>query len=343
MANQKRDLAVNGSRVLSLGHYQPDQVLTNGDLAARLDTSDEWITRRVGIRQRRIAATGETVDQMAARAGADALDRSGLPLDSIDLVVVATCTAIDSTPNMAARVAADLHLRNCAVIDVNTACSGFAHALAIADHSIRAGAARHALVIGADKLSDVVDWDDRSVSVLVGDGAGAAVVGPAASQGIGPVVWGSAPEKARAILIEGNPLRFTQDGTTVFRWAVTEMARHARAACDLAGIPPADLAAVVFHQANLRIIEKLAAQLGAINAIVATDVEESGNTSAASIPLALSKLLEQQRIPPGAPVLLFGFGGGLAYAGQVILSPARLGAAGKGEVFDDSPSDFRLV
>ncbi len=258
------------------------------------------------------------------------------------MVVVATCTAIDRTPNMASRVAADLHLRNCAVIDVNTACSGFTHALAIADHSIRSGAAEHALVIGADKLSDVTDWDDRSVSVLVGDGAGAAVVGRTATQGIGPVVWGSAPEKARAILIEGTPPRFTQDGTTVFRWAVTEVARHARAACDLAGIPPADLAAVVFHQANLRIIEKLAAQLGAVNAILATDIQESGNTSAASIPLALSKLVEQDRIPPRAPVLLFGFGGGLAYAGQVILSPAPFEAE-KGGAFNDSHADYRSV
>ncbi|SNR27767.1 beta-ketoacyl-ACP synthase III [Actinomadura mexicana] len=319
---------MNGSRILALGHYQPSRILSNDELAARLDTSDEWITRRVGIQRRRIAAVGETVDQMAAHAGADALDGCGLPLDSVDLVVVATCTATERAPNVAARVAADLHLRNCAVIDVNTACSGFTHALAIADHSIRSGAAGHALVIGADKLSDVVDWDDRSVSVLIGDGAGAAVVGRAATQGIGPVVWGAAPEKARAILIEGNPPRFTQDGTAVFRWAVTEVARHARAACDLAGVPPAELAAVVFHQANLRIIEKLAAQLGAVNAILADDVRESGNTSAASIPLALSKLVEQNRIPPGAPVLLFGFGGGLAYAGQVILCPEFSGRGG---------------
>lgn len=312
---------MNGSRIVALGHYQPARVLTNDELAERIDTSDEWITRRVGIRRRRIAAADETVDQMAAHAAASGLDNSRVPPDSIDLVVVATCTAIDRSPNTAARVAAHLGLRNPAVIDVNTACSGFTHALAIADHSIRAGSAGHALVIGADKLSEVVDWDDRSTSVLVGDGAGAAVIGRAETPEIGPVVWGSAPKKARAVLIEGELPRFSQDGNAVYRWAVTEVSRLARDTCDLAGVAPADLGAVVFHQANLRIIEKLFAQLGAVNAVVATDLVDSGNTSAASIPLALSKLVEQHRIPPGAPVLLFGFGGGLAYSGQVVRCP----------------------
>ncbi|MBD2900302.1 3-oxoacyl-[acyl-carrier-protein] synthase 3 [Actinomadura sp. RB99] len=312
---------MGGSRVLAVGHYQPLRELTNAELATWLDTSDEWITRRVGIRSRRIAADGQTVDQMAVRAAENVLNNTVVPLDSIDMVLVATCTAIDRTPNMAARVAAHLGLRTPAVIDINTACSGFCHALAIADHSIRAGATRHALVIGAEKLSEAVDWDDRSTCILFGDGAGAALVGEAVSPGIGPVVWGSDPRMSRAIVIEGTPPRFNQNGAAVYRWAVSEVARIAREACDKAGVQPADLGAVVFHQANLRIIEKMAAQLGALNAIVASDVVESGNTSAASIPLALSKLVEERRIPGGSPVLAFGFGGGLAYAGQVILSP----------------------
>ncbi|TDC46891.1 ketoacyl-ACP synthase III [Actinomadura sp. KC345] len=312
---------MGGSRILAFGHYQPTAELTNDDLAARLDTSDEWITRRVGIRSRRIAAADETVDRMAGRAAADALDNSRVPPESVDMVVVATCTAINRTPNMAARVAAGLGLANPAVIDVNTACSGFTHALTIADHAVRAGVARNALAIGADKLSEVVDWDDRTTSVLIGDGAGAAMIGRADTPEIGPAVWGSDLEKSRAITIEGSPPLFAQDGAAVYRWTVTEISRLARETCDRAGIAPADLGAVVFHQANLRIIEKLAAQLGAINAVVATDLVESGNTSAASIPLALSKLAEAGRVPAGAPTLVFGFGGGLSYAGQVFRWP----------------------
>lgn len=312
---------MGGSRILALGHYQPPRRVTNDELAERLDTSDEWITRRVGIRTRRIAADDETVDGMAARAAAMALEGGPVPAGEIDMVVAATCTALDHVPGVAARVAAELGLKSPAVIDVNTACSSFTHALAVADHAVRAGAVENALVIGADKLSGVVDWDDRSTAVLVGDGAGAALIGRAETPEIGPVVWGSAPEKSRAILIEGSPPVFSQDGSAVYRWVVTEVGRLAREACDAAGVAPADLGAVVFHQANLRIIEKLAAQLGAVDAVVASDLTESGNTSAASIPLALSKLLERGELQSGAPVLLLGFGGGLSYAGQIIRCP----------------------
>ncbi len=312
---------MTGSRVLALGHYQPAKVLTNDDLAAMVDTDDEWIRTRVGIRTRRIAEPDETVDAMAANAAAKALANSGLAASDIDLVLVATCTAVDRSPNTAARVAARLGLAAPATMDVNVVCAGFTHALATADHALRAGAATNAIVVGVEKFTDVVDWTDRSTCVLVGDGAGAAVLTTAAEPGIGPVVWGSVPEMGHAVRIEGTPSRFAQEGQSVYRWATTQLPPIARTVCERAGIEPADLAAVVLHQANLRIIEPVARKLGAVNAVIATDVTESGNTSAASIPLALSKMVERGEIPPGAPVLLFGFGGNLSYAGQVVRCP----------------------
>lgn len=312
---------MTGSRVLALGHYQPSGVLTNDDLAKIVDTDDAWIRSRVGIRTRHVAAPDETVDSMAAAAAAKALAASGLAPQDIDLVLVATCTAHDRSPNAAARVAARLGLSAPATMDLNVVCSGFTHALATADHAIRAGSATHALVVGAEKFTDVVDWTDRSTCVLVGDGAGAAVVSASPEPGIGPVLWGSVPEMGAAVRIEGEPARFAQEGQTVYRWATTQLPAIARKVCERSGITPADLAGVVLHQANLRIIEPVAERIGAVNAVVAKDVVDSGNTSAASVPLALSKLVERREIPSGAPVLLFAFGGNLSYAGQVIHCP----------------------
>ncbi|MFE9022490.1 beta-ketoacyl-ACP synthase III [Streptomyces sp. NPDC007808] len=312
---------MNGSRIAAVGHYQPAKVLTNEDLAGMVDTSDEWIRSRVGIRTRHIAGPDEPVDELAAHAAAKALASAGLAPGDIDLVLVATSTAIDRSPNMAARVAARLGIPSPAAMDVNVVCAGFTHALATADHAVRAGAARRALVIGADKMSDVTDWGDRTTCVLVGDGAGAAVVEASEEAGIGPVLWGSVPEMGHAVRIEGQPARFAQEGQSVYRWATTQLPAIARRACERAGLAPEDLAGVVLHQANLRIIEPLALKLGAVNAVVARDVAESGNTSAGSIPLAFSKLVEQGRIAGGDPVLLFGFGGNLSYAGQVVRCP----------------------
>ncbi|ULR54615.1 beta-ketoacyl-ACP synthase III [Streptomyces deccanensis] len=312
---------MNGSRIAAVGHYQPAKVLTNEDLAGLVDTSDEWITSRVGIRTRHIAGPDEPVDELAGHAAAKALAAAGLGPEAVDLVVVATSTAVDRSPNMAARVANRLSIPNPAAMDVNVVCAGFTHALATADHALRAGAATRALVIGADKMSEVADWTDRTTCVLVGDGAGAAVVEAAEEPGIGPVLWGSVPEMGNAVRIEGTPARFAQEGQSVYRWATTKLPPLARAACEKAGLTPADLAAVVLHQANLRIIEPLAEKIGAVNAVVARDVVDSGNTSAASIPLAFSKLVERGEITSGDPVLLFGFGGNLSYAGQVVRCP----------------------
>ncbi|MFE5556189.1 beta-ketoacyl-ACP synthase III [Streptomyces sp. NPDC056544] len=310
-----------GSRVLSFGHYQPSRVLTNADLAQMVDTDDEWIQSRVGIRTRRVAAEDESVADMATKAAEHALANAGLTGADIDFVIVATCTALDRSPNTAARVAAAVGAQAPAAIDVNTACSGFPHAMALADQSIRTGSATKALVIGVEKLTDFVDWTDRTTCVLIGDGAGAAVVVASEEPEIGPVVWGSVPEMGRAVRIEAPSNTFAQEGQSVYRWATTTLPEVALQVCERAGVKPEQLGGVVLHQANLRIIEPLARKIGAVNAVIAKDVVESGNTSAASIPLALSKLIERGEIEKGSPVLLFAFGGGLSYAGQIINCP----------------------
>ncbi|WP_030374159.1 beta-ketoacyl-ACP synthase III [Streptomyces rimosus] len=311
-----------GTRIAALGHHQPSRVLTNDDLAGMLDTSDEWIRRRTGIVTRRIADE-ESVTDLAAAAAAKALAAAGLEPADIGLVTVATCSAIDRCPSTAAQVAAVLGIPSAVAYDLNNGCAGFCTALATADHAVRAGAARHALVIGAEKMSDVTDWTDRSTCVLLGDGAGAAVVSAADSAHIGPVVWGSDPTRSQAVrLMDDWHPRFAQDGQTVFRWVTTELAPLAREACERAGIGLADLAGVVTHQANLRIIESVVQQLDLPeHVVIARDVIDSGNTSAASVPLALSKLVERRDLPPGGPVLLLSFGGGLSFAGQVVDCP----------------------
>ncbi|EEP71071.1 3-oxoacyl-(acyl-carrier-protein) synthase III [Micromonospora sp. ATCC 39149] len=314
---------MTGSRILSLGHYQPSRIVTNDDIAQFVETNDEWIRDRVGIASRRIAGD-ETVSDMAAAAAGKALANSGLTAADIDLVVVATCTSIDRSPNVACRVAAKLGITAPGAYDINTACSGFAYALGTVDHAIRAGASRNAIVIGAEKLSDFTDWTDRSTCIIFGDGAGAAVVTATADgepAGVGPVVWGSVPDKSDAVRIEGWRPYVKQEGQTVFRWATTALAPLALQACERAGVAPSELAAFVPHQANSRIIDGIAKRLGIPDAIIAKDIVESGNTSAASVPLALSKLIERREVPSGAPVLLFGFGGGLTYAGQVVRCP----------------------
>jgi 3-oxoacyl-[acyl-carrier-protein] synthase-3 len=311
-----------GSRIVSLGHYQPSRVVTNDDLAGMIDTNDAWIRDRVGIAERRIAEN-ESVADMATFAAEKALANAGLTAADIDSVFVATCSSEDRCPNVASRVSARLGIQAPGAVDLNTACSGFCYGLAMADHAIRAGASRNALVIGSEKLSDITDWNDRRTAIIFADGAGAAVVSASDDEGgVGPVVWGSAPEKGDSILIEGWRPTIGQEGQAVFRWATTSLAQHARLACERAGIATTDLAAFVAHQANSRIIDGIAKRLDlGADTVIAKDITVSGNTSAASIPLALSKLVETRAVPAGAPVLLFGFGGGLTYAGQVVRCP----------------------
>ncbi|GGP85347.1 beta-ketoacyl-ACP synthase III [Streptosporangium pseudovulgare] len=310
-----------GAKILAFGHYQPSKVVTNADLSATMDTNDEWIQSRVGIRERRIATAGESEIDLAVQAGGKALAASGLSAGDIDLVIVATCTLEAQIPNAAARVATRLGIEAPGAFDVNTACSGFCYALALANDAVRAGSAVNVLVIGTEKLSQWIDWTDRSTAVIFADGAGAAVVGPSDTPRIGPVVWGSAGDKADAIMIKDRGSFLRQEGQTVFRWATTALHPVAKEICERAGVDPADLAAFVPHQANLRIIEAIARRLGADKAVIAKDIVLAGNTSAASIPLALSRMVERGEVQSGGLVLLLGFGAGLTYAGQVVEIP----------------------
>ena len=315
----------NGARILAFGKYQPAKVVTNDDLAASIDTSDEWVRSRVGIASRRIAGPDETVADMAVAAGGKAMAASGLSPADIDLVIVATCTPEVMIPNTAASVATRLGITAPGAFDLNAACAGFCYALATASDAVRTGTARHVLVIGAEKLSAWVDWTDRSTCIIFADGAGAAVVGPVtepgAAPGIGPVVWGSDGGMADKICIADRNSFIFQEGQTVFRWATTALHPVARAACERAGIDPTSLAAFVPHQANLRIVEAIARKIGAPQAKVADDIVYSGNTSSASIPIALSAMIERGDIGSGDAVLLLGFGAGISYAAQVITVP----------------------
>ena len=313
------------ARILAFGGYQPANVVTNDDLARVVDTSDEWIRSRVGIVSRRIAGPDETLTDLAAAAGGKALAASGLAAADIDLVIVATCTPEAPIPNAAASVATRLGIPAPAAFDLNAACAGFCYALATASDSVRAGTSRHVLVIGAEKLSQWLDWTDRSTCIIFADGAGAAVVGPAGGDtpgpGIGPVVWGSDGAMADKIQIPDRRSFIHQEGQTVFRWSTTALHPVATAACERAGVDPASLAAFVPHQANLRIVEAIARKLKAPQARVANDIVYSGNTSSASIPLALSRMIERGEVGTGDLVLLLGFGAGISYAAQVITVP----------------------
>jgi 3-oxoacyl-[acyl-carrier-protein] synthase III len=312
-----------GARILSFGGYQPPKVVTNDDLAATVETSDEWIRSRVGIASRRIAGPDESVADMAVAAGGKALAASGLSPADIGLVIVATCTPETPIPSTAATVATRLGIVAPGAYDLNAACAGFCYALATASDAVRAGSATNVLVIGAEKLSSWVDWTDRTTCIIFADGAGAAVVGPAVGEGpgIGPVVWGSDGGMADKISIAHRNAFIFQEGQAVFRWATTALHPVALTACERAGVDPATLAAFVPHQANLRIVEAIARKLGAPQALVADDIVHAGNTSSASIPLALSRMTERGDLASGDSVLLLGFGAGVAYAAQVITVP----------------------
>ncbi len=317
-----------GARVLAFGGYQPARVVTNDELAETVETSDEWIRSRVGIASRRLAGPEETVADLAVAAAGKALAGSGLSPSDIGLVIVATCTPEVMIPNTAAVVAKRLGIVAPGAYDLNAACAGFCYALAAASDAVRAGSARYVLVIGAEKLSQWVDWTDRATCIIFADGAGAAVVGPAdaedggeAGAGIGPVVWGSDGDMADKICIKDRNSFIVQEGQAVFRWATTSLHPVARQACEQAGVEPADLDVFVPHQANLRIIEAVARKLRAPHAKVATDIVTAGNTSSASIPLALSRMLERGEVGSGDKALLIGFGAGMCYAAQVITIP----------------------
>jgi 3-oxoacyl-[acyl-carrier-protein] synthase-3 len=317
--------ALRGSRILGFGHHQPERILTNDELSTMVDTNDEWIRTRTGIETRHIAGADDSVVSMAVEAGRNAIADAGIDPAEIGLVIVASTTHVERAPHSAGRVVAALGLGpGTAPIDINTACSGFEYAMALADQSVRTGAADKALVIGSEVLSSIADWTDRSTCVLVGDGAGAAVIAASDTTEIGPVSWGSVPHLQEAVLVTHDPDTFTQQGRSIYRWAITEAADHARAVVAAAGLTLDDIEVFAFHQANLRIIEPLVTALGGEGKYVVRDVVESGNTSAASVPLGLSKAWHRGELPEGVPALLFGFGGGFAHAGQVVTTPVRV-------------------
>ena len=310
------------SGILGLGHYRPANVITNDDLVARgVDTNDEWIKTRVGIAERRWADPDETVIDMAEQASSKALAASGIPIDQVDLVLVATCTMPTPIPAAAPHLANRLGIKAPGAYDISSGCSGFVYGINVASSAVLTGQARNALVVASERFSGWLDMTDRGTCVILGDGAGAAVIGAADETGLGPVVWGSEGALYDTVAIDEQSRFFRQEGQTVYRWATGEMAPIALEACRRAGVAPEDIVAFVPHQANLRIIDALARRIGLPNAIVARDIVTSGNTSAATIPIALSRMVEAGEIPSGAPVLLLGFGSGLAYAAQVVLAP----------------------
>ncbi|NUT52479.1 MAG: ketoacyl-ACP synthase III [Saccharothrix sp.] len=314
-----------GTRILGLGSYQPETIVSNHDLSLRMDTSDEWIRDRVGIANRRVAKPDERLVDMAVEAGAKAVADAGLAPSDIGAVIVATCTMPTQIPNAAAQVADRIGVKAAPAFDLNAACAGFCYALGTASDLVRAGTAKHVLVIGAEKLTDWVDQDDRSTAIIFADGAGAAVVGPSDEPGIGPVSWGSAGDLVDMIYIADRASFIFQEGQSVFRWATTQIAPIALKAIELAGIEVSDVDVFVPHQANLRIVEAIAKRLRAKGAredlVIARDIVDSGNTSSASIPLALDHMRAAGEVRSGDVALLVGFGAGLSYAGQVVRLP----------------------
>jgi 3-oxoacyl-[acyl-carrier-protein] synthase-3 len=309
-----------GARIAGYGDYRPATLVTNDDLSRVMDTNDAWIRERTGIVTRRHASAEDTVVSMAIEASAKAIANAGVDAADVDLVLLASCSLTRPVPGGAAEVASTLGAVRAGAVDVNAACAGFCYSLSWAADAIRSGSARTVLVAGSERLTTWLDPTDRGTSIIFGDGAGAAVVTASDVNGVGPVVWGSDGTKAGAIRVPDDADTLLMDGPGVFRWATTEMAEVARNACAAAGLEPSDLAAFVPHQANLRIVDSLARQLGIDPDKVARDIVEMGNTSGASVPLAICRLLDEGRIVAGDPLLLVAFGAGLTYAAQVVLA-----------------------
>jgi 3-oxoacyl-[acyl-carrier-protein] synthase-3 len=308
---------------VALGEHRPAGSLTNDELSARgVDTTDEWIRTRTGIVTRHVAAADETVVSMGIDAAAKALASAGLTGDDVDLVVLATCTMRNPIPGGAARVASGIGAPGIGAFDINAACGGFCYALSVASDAVRAGSARRVLVVGSEKLTDWIDWTDRGTCILFGDGAAAAIVEAADEPAIGPVAWGSDGDAYATVGVPEGDWAIRMEGPAVFRWATTQLAPVARRACELAGIGVEDLSAFVPHQANLRIIDALVRALKLPeHVVVARDIATTGNTSAASVPLALSSLVTSGQVDSGGLALLLAFGAGLTYAGQVVRIP----------------------
>ncbi|WP_151082802.1 beta-ketoacyl-ACP synthase III [Nocardioides cynanchi] len=332
MATISQRQGATATAMLGLGVYRPERVVSNDEVCEVLDSSDEWIQSRSGIRTRRYAGPEETLVEMATAAARAALEVSGIAADDLGTVIVATSTHAQHTPAAAPLVADRLGSR-AAAFDMGAGCAGFCHALSVASDLVRGGSTRYALVIGVEKLSLFLDPTDRSTAFIFADGAGAVIVGAAEAAGIGPVAWGSDGSKSHVITQHPgcqetgaeHPV-VQMEGTAVFRWAPFAMADVAREAVAGAGLELADLDAFIPHQANLRITETLARNLKLPEGIaVARDVQDSGNTSAASVPLAIEAMVRHGEAAVGDTALLIAFGAGLSFASQVVTLPPVAG------------------
>ncbi len=322
------------ARILGVGGYRPARIVTNDEICERIDSTDEWIQTRSGIVNRRWANDEETVQAMSVAAAGKALANAGIQSDQIGTVIVSTVSHLKQTPAVAPSIAVELGATGAAAFDISAACAGFCYGIELAQGMVRTGSAAYVLVIGVERLSDLTDSFDRSSAFIFADGAGAAVVGPADTPGIGPIVWGSDGEQSALISQQQSwdeafhhpdgpswP-HLRMEGNPVFRWAVWEVAQVAQRALEAAGVAATDLDAFIPHQANMRITDAMIKALKLPSHVpVARDIAEQGNTSAASIPLAMERMLESGEIKSGGTALLVGFGAGLVYAAQVITLP----------------------
>ncbi|MUL75602.1 beta-ketoacyl-ACP synthase III [Mycolicibacterium sp. CBMA 226] len=319
--------------LLSVAAYRPGRVVTNDEICETIDSSDEWIYSRTGIKNRRFAGPDESAVSMACEAGRRACAAAELSGSDIDAVIVATSTNFRNTPPCGPQVATEIGAQGIPAFDIAAGCAGFGYALGVAADMIRSGSARRILVVGSEKLSDAIDMTDRSNAFIFADGAAAVVVGPTEEQGIGPTVAGSDGEQSNAIVQDLSWIDYTEnpagprpflrmEGQTVFRWAAFQMVDVGKRAIAAAGLTVDDIDVFIPHQANGRINELLTKGLGlSPETVVAQDIQDAGNTSAASIPLAMYTLLDTGEAKPGSLALLLGYGAGLAYAAQVIRLP----------------------
>ncbi|MEV0780603.1 ketoacyl-ACP synthase III [Streptomyces sp. NPDC050433] len=321
------------ARIMGVGGYRPTRVVPNEVILQTIDSSDEWIRSRSGIATRHWASEEETVAMMSIEASGKAIADAGITPAQIGGVIVSTVSHFKQTPAVATEIADRIGAGKPAAFDISAGCAGFGYGLTLAKGMVVEGSAEYVLVIGVERLSDLTDLEDRATAFLFGDGAGAVVVGPAREPEIGPTVWGSEGDKSNTIMQnvpwddyrDGKVEKFpalTQEGQAVFRWAVFEMAKVAQQALDAAGITSADLDVFIPHQANMRIIDSMVKTLKLPEHVtVARDVETTGNTSAASIPLAMERLLATGQAKSGDTALVIGFGAGLVYAATVVTLP----------------------
>ncbi|AHJ74281.1 beta-ketoacyl-ACP synthase III [Kosakonia sacchari] len=313
------------TKIIGTGSYLPEQVRTNADLEKMVETSDEWIVSRTGIRERRIAAANETVSTMGYEAAKRALEMAGIDNDQIGLIIVATTSATHAFPSAACQIQNMLEIKGCPAFDVAAACAGFTYALSIADQYVKSGAVKHALVIGSDVLARTLDPDDRGTIILFGDGAGAVVLGASEEPGIISTHMHADGSYGELLTLPNldrvhpeNPIYLTMAGNEVFKVAVTELARIVDETLTANNLERSELDWLVPHQANLRIISATAKKLGMSMDSVVVTLDRHGNTSAASVPSALDEAVRDGRIKPGQLVLLEAFGGGFTWGSALV-------------------------